>query len=205
MSLIERRPSMSDMRKAWMRVAVVWLRNESLSGTGSVPRTTGDILRADGYVVPKSVCGAILLEACGFDRWAPKGLSKVEYVAIVTTCPVLDDAIALHRLGRGLRVTAGPLAGAIAALKKNRPQAILFFSAAFANDYVIEGVPEPAARLLANWLAFRRDQTTRGDRGWDTQVEGACKTVRAWNAWRRGERMERLMMPKSGEVPEADE
>jgi len=172
--------------------------------TGSLPRTTSDILRSDGYVVPKSVCGAILLEKLGFDRWAPKGVSKVEYVAIVTECPVLDDIIALYRLGRGLRVTAGPLAGAIAALKKNRPQAIKFFSAVFANDYVIDGVPEPMARLLAHWLAFHRDDVTRGDRH-DTQIEGACKTVRAWNAWRGGERLARLSLPKSGEVPEAYE
>ena len=46
MSLIERRPSIIDIKNAWMRVAAAWLRNASLGGTGSVPRTSHSGRRA---------------------------------------------------------------------------------------------------------------------------------------------------------------
>lgn len=174
--------------------------------TGSMPRSLGDILRADGMVVPKSVCGAIMLENCGFDVYTLKAISKVEHATIITSCPVLDDVITLYKLSRRLRVTAGPLAGAVAALKKNRPEAMKFFAAAFQNEHVIDGIPQPAARLLANWLAFHRDDPGRAGRsGADAQFEGAYKTVRAWNAWRLGERLAKLQSPKSGGMPEVEE
>lgn len=174
--------------------------------TSAAPRSLNDIRRIQGQgSVNGVVIGAIVYEFCDFVDADKSLLTKTEKNELVTTCEFLPDLIKLFDASRRMAVTAGPLAGALRCMRANKGQAMRFFTAAFTNHPVIDGEHCEMAKLLADHLigdlAKRRaDGTGRGKQRTDSHA-GAYKSIQSYNAWRTGNRLQRLQrgesMPKA--------
>jgi hypothetical protein len=149
-------------------------------------RGQGDIWRFMGHTdaVPGTVVSAIIFEHCNFKR--DVGLTRPEKYEIVRDYKFLQEAIELYKLSHYKnRVPSGPLGGALRCLKKNRAKAMDFFSAAFSNSHLVEGEYCGQAKLLATWILAARLEKGKSA-GEPFKIEGANKSIRAWNAWREG-------------------
>lgn len=139
--------------------------------TTSAPRSLGDIFKVHGNkAVKNTVSAAIIYEQSGFQKRSARELSKPEKYDLLRNYDLLEEANDLYNAGqRGMRITSGPLAGALACVRKNHDLAMKFFSAAFANEHFLEmpdkdnpqttvKLPCPPSRL-ARQLAHSRTRT----------------------------------------------
>lgn len=174
--------------------------------TVSAPRSVHD---ARGFMgldrIPAPVTSALVYDFCDFHQESYKLLSIPERIELVEQCQFKDVLVEFYRLGqRKVGLTAGPLAGAVRCVRASPERAYRFFVAAFGNDPTVEGEHCAQAKLLADWLlndALRRRGISngRGTKKGDEQ-EGAFKAVMAFNAWRKGQSLSKLIH-KGGDVP----
>jgi hypothetical protein len=185
--------------------------------TTSAPRSLGDIHKVYGLKSPGgTIIAAILYEKFDFIRKTSRELSKPEKFDLLQNYDLVEEAIVLRNAGqRAMRVTAGPLAGALRCVRKNRELALRFFSAAFSNVHFLEEAskdyPDETMRvtysqiaLLSNWLIHVRELQQAGTgrtSGEEFMREGAIKAIRAWNAFRSGKHLTKLQMPRNGKMP----
>lgn len=185
--------------------------------TTSAARSLGDIFRVHGEkTVNNTVTAAIIYEKSNFVKRVSRDLSKPEKYDLIKAYDLAEEAIALYNAGqRGMKITSGPLAGALRCVRKNHNLAMRFFGAAFSNthyieepsrDYPDEVVQKPCSQvaLLANWLIHVREQQKLGTgrtSGEEFMEEGAIKAIRAWNAFRTGRHLTKLQMPRNGKIP----
>jgi len=190
---------------------------ERVLDTTSAARSLGDIHRAYGKkTLSNTVHSAILYEHADFNRRTTRSYSKPEKFKILQEYDLRREAVELHNAGlRGMRVTSGPIAGALRCVRKNHSRAMLFFTAAFSNTHYLElptkkGSDEkeytvcPQAALLANWLVRVREMQLTGKgrtSGEEFVREGAIKAVKAWNAYRMGRNITALVLPRDKKIP----
>lgn len=185
--------------------------------TTSAPRSLGDIFKVHGEKsINNTISAAINYEQAEFKKKAARNLSKPERYDLLKDYDLTQEAITLYNAGsRGMRITSGPLAGALRCVRKNPELGMQFFTAAFSNvhhlkqpskDFPDEEVIVPCsqAALLANWLVHVREQQQLGTgrtSGEEFMKEGAIKTIKAWNAFRMGRHITKLQMPRDGKIP----
>lgn len=151
-----------------------------------------------------TVDAAIIFEGGGtFIPSSRRGLAVPERLAEVRKCPFLDELHQLYSLsgGNGIRFTSGPLAAALACMRKNRRAAMFFFGAVAINrPYTDQGVIQPAEKLC-RFLLRSASSDDRGRRsGEPFMYESADKSIRAWNAWCQGRTLGNLAPSKDGKV-----
>jgi hypothetical protein len=166
----------------------------------TVHKTRGlnDIWRFMGHDsgVPSTVSAAIIFEHCDFKSRSDggfRGMTKPEKYEIVRDAKFLQEAIELYKVSDYRnRVPCGPLAGAIRCMRKNRNKAMSFFTAAFTNTHMVEGEYSNPAKLLATWMLGCRMEPGKSA-GEPFKQEGAEKAIRAWNAYRQGRPIRKLI------------
>lgn len=185
--------------------------------TTSAPRSLGDIFKVHGQSsINNTVAAAIVYETSNFIKRSTRELSKPEKYDLLRSYDLAEEATALYNAGqRGMRITSGPLAGALRCVRKNHDLAMRFFEAAFSNTHYIEQpskdfpdqmvqVPCAQVAVLSNWLIHVREQQKLGTgrtSGEEFITEGAAKAILAWNAFRSGKHLTKLQMPRTGVMP----
>jgi hypothetical protein len=156
-------------------------------------------------VVHTQIIAAIVYEFCDFNPGAINLLSKSERIELVDTFEFHEELTKLHNAGRVLRIKSGALAGAIRCIRKDKADAVKFFSAAFANKHHFGDEKEVSTLVvLANFLLSTQVGKTRQVTvGNDMRSEEAEKTIRAWNAWRSGQKLAKLQRGYTGRMPQA--
>jgi len=167
-------------------------------------RSLGDLLSTEGLPsVPRTISGAIIAEHFEWANWRRR-LDREQQLALIKSFEFMQECRSLRSSSpRGAYIfTVGPLSGAIRCMRANQSAAIEFFRAVFSMNPVIYGEPNDQARLLYTWLQIGpRDGKPSTE---PTIREGAWKAVRAWNAWRKGERLTRLVYKKGSPIPVAE-
>lgn len=160
----------------------------------NAPRSLNDIRATLGKKpVHRTIAGAILLEHRQFS-YRSHGLSKEDVDAIFDKFPFMNEAKELTNIGKKAKIVGvGSLGAAIAALRVNTPEAMKFFGAVFAMRSVIEDREVPQAHMLYMFLHTTREQGAGRTTGEHYIRESAWKSLRAWNAWRDGEKITRLI------------
>ena len=185
--------------------------------TTSRPRTLGDIFKVHGLKSPNNtIIAAIIYEDADFVRRQTRELSKPERFELLRNYDLTEEAVMLYNSGqRGMKITSGPLAGALRCIRKNHDLALEFFTAAFSNthflnrpskDFPNEVVQVSCSQvaLLANWLIHVREQQQLGTgrtSGEEFTKEGAYKAIKAWNAFRTNKHLTKLQMPRNAKMP----
>lgn len=178
--------------------------------TTSAPRSLGDIFKIHGEAqINNTVVAAILYESSDFVKRTTRTLSKPERYDLIKGYDLTEEALKLYNAGqRGMRITSGPIAGALRCVRKNPEKALAFFTAAFSNQHFLvvkgEDVPCTQVSVLANWLIHVREQQRSGKgrtSGEEFITEGVIKAIRAWNAYRAGRHITKLQMPRNGLIP----
>lgn len=184
-----------------LRGATVWILDDAevfFSVDVGRPRNTGDHLRwASNDVKPSnSQLAAIVYDHVDFKRYAANILSKEDRVRIALACPHLPQLrqVFTHRAPSGIQ------AGALRCMRADVDAACEFFGAMLENRHAINGVEVPALRLLATWYFSNRDKKYSGDA---FMRECVYRSIRAWNAWRRGESIRFIRYSPDIEIPEA--
>jgi len=170
------------------------------------PRTLADVLQTTGHkLAPSTITSAILIEHCNFSGWRHVDREAQLGVLSAVPKPLMDDLMKLYKLKRrGDRklVTAGTLAAAIRIMRANRDDGLAFFTALFTQNPVVYGENVDAIRVLYTFL-MSSERMKRGVGSEEGIQEASYKTLRAWNAWRRGERVNYLRFDPSYSFPEA--
>lgn len=166
-----------------------------------VGRSLGDIMTTAGRKpVPRTISGAIMAEHYDWSEWQGK-LSREEQMDLISEFPFLKDLLAMRRASprQAYIFTVGPLSAAIRCMRVNRDAAVAWFTAVFAMNPVVYDQPNDHARLLYTFLQQRPNSGTPSSP--KIIVEQAWKSVRAWNAWRKGEKISRLVYNPGSPVP----
>lgn len=152
------------------------------------PRTLNDVMTVSGKKdIPAAVISAILIDHCNFAGW--RHMLREEQIRVIDAYTLRASLTKLYRLRAGRKLaTVGPLAAASRILRGNHDDGMAFFTSVFTLNPVIYGEEVHVVRLLYSWL----NSPERSRRGAGTEPgiqEAAYKCIRAWNAWRRGERL----------------
>lgn len=150
------------------------------------PRTLNDVMRTSGYKdLPSVVTSAILIDHCNFAGW--RQLQREDQIRIVESFTLRESLSKLYRIRQGRKLaTAGSLAAAARVLRGNHDDGMAFFTSVFTMNPIIYGEQAPVVHLLYSYL---NSDSRRGAGTEDGIREAAFKSLRAWNAWRRSERL----------------
>lgn len=166
-----------------------------------VTRSLGDIMTTAGYKpVPRTISGAIVAEHFDWNDWRGK-LSREEQMDLIQEFPFLDELRALRKASprQAYIFTVGPLSAAIRCMRVNHDAALAWFTAVFSMNPIVYDEPNDHARLLYTFLQQRPNAGTPSNP--KTIVEQAWKSLRAWNAWRRQEKLSRLVYNPGSRMP----
>lgn len=166
-----------------------------------IVRSLGDILTTAGHKpVPRTISGAIVAEHFDWRDWQGK-LSREEQMDLISEFPFLDEVLAMRRASprQAYIFTVGPLSAAIRCMRVNHDAAVAYFTAVFSMNPVVYDQLNEHARLLYTYLQQRPNAGTPSSP--KIIVEQAWKSVRAWNAWRKGEKISRLVYNHGSPIP----
>ena len=168
-----------------------------------VSRSLNDIRATQGKkTIGRVIIGAILLEGRDFATRSHSNLSKEEVDRTLDSFPYMEEVMMLDRLGRRAKIHGvGSLAAAIAAMRVNKTEAIKFFSAVFQMTSFIDDHESHQAHVLYMFLHSSREKGGQRTTGEYYILESAYKSIRAWNAWRRGEAISKLQYEPGGKFP----
>ena len=169
-------------------------------------RSSTDLRRFLGQKqVSGSVVAAVALEFCDFKQQNRVLLTRVEANELVESCEYLDELIELAGSGRrtNVKLTAASLGVALRCMRLNKSQSLLFFRSVCSNTYVLDEKYEPVLKLTIDWLV-REGQARAVKKDSDMRAAAddftlANKLIRAYNAWRLGEKITKLQMPKNSD------
>lgn len=166
-----------------------------------VVRSLGDLMTTAGRKpVPRTVSGAIVAEHFDWHDWQGK-LSREEQMDLINEFPYVKELLAMRRASprQAYIFTVGPLSAAIRCMRGNHDAAVAFFTAVFSMNPVVYDQLNEHARLLYTYLQQRPNSGTPSSP--KIIVEQAWKSVRAWNAWRKGEKISRLVYNPGSPIP----
>jgi hypothetical protein len=151
-------------------------------------RSLKDVVKmAGGKPAGPPIMAGIIYESFDFKQVR---LSMPERLQVVTAFQDLDT---IKRIGTSKGVTSGMVAAYIRCMKKDRSAANKFFTAAFTNKPIIDDSFCDNAHLLSNWILEVKNERRVGKSGEIWKRECAYRCIQAWNAWRRGTVLKRLM------------
>jgi hypothetical protein len=169
-----------------------------------IGRSLGDLLITQGRKpVHRTISGAIMAEHYDWSGWRRR-LSREDQLRLINDFPYMEECLALRRAApRRMHIlTVGPLSGAIRAMRANHSASLEFFRAVFSLNPIVYGEPNDWARLLYTWLQqYPKDGKSSSEA---FIREGAWKTLRTWNAWRRSEKLSRLVYKPGSPMPRAE-
>lgn len=171
-----------------------------------VSRSLNDIRATLGKKqISRTLIGAILLEHRGFTpRSSQNVVSKEDTDRIIDAFPLMEEVRYLEKVGVRCKVQGvGSMAAAIAAMRVNKIEALKFFSAVFQMTSVIDDKEVHQAHMLYLFLRNTREKGGGRTSGEHYIMEAAYKSIRAWNAWRRGEMITKLQYEPGGKFPKA--
>lgn len=96
--------------------------------------------------------------------------------------------------------TSGMVAALIHCMKVSKEEAMQFFEAVFANKPMLNGEYCDMARLLSTWIYTVKSDRRMGKSAEQWKRECYVRCVRAWNAYRRGENIKRLIYSPEDEL-----
>jgi hypothetical protein len=164
----------------------------------AAPRNLRDVMKMTGQVPAEpTVMAAVIYEHLDF---VPKALSMPEKMSIVQGYKDLDaiKVLASHRVA-----TAGMLAAFIRCSRIDRSAAVKFFEAAFTNKPIVDGVFNENVHLLATWIHQMKHDRRVGKSAEGWKRECACRCISAWNAWRTGRVLKRIIYSPTDSIPKA--
>jgi hypothetical protein len=162
-------------------------------------RSLADVVRMSGRnPAPTAVMAAIIFEYLDFK---PRRLSMPERLHIVTAFPEKDLDV-LRRFNTRIS-TAGLIAAAIRCMRSDREAAIEFFNSVFSNKPTIDGRFNDNAHLLASWALEMKSESRIGKSAEGYKRECAYRGIQAWNAWRQGRVLKKLMYKPDAPMMEA--
>jgi len=164
----------------------------------AAPRNLRDVMKMTGQVPAEpTVMAAVIYEHLDF---APRPLSMPEKMHIVLSYRDIDavKAMASHRVA-----TAGMLAAFIRCARIDKAAAGKFYEAAFTNKPMVEGVFNDNVHLLATWIHQMKHDRRLGKsaEGWKRECASRC--ISAWNAWRTGRVLKRIIYNQPDTMPKA--
>ncbi len=163
----------------------------------AAPRNLRDVMKLSGAMpVEPTVAAAIIYEHLDFQ---PRVLSMPQKLQVVTACPHLQ---AVREMASFRIATAGMLAAFLRCLRIDREAALSFYTAAFTNTPLIDGEFEENVRLLATWIYATKHEKRVGKTAEGWKRETACRCFSAWNAWRQGRVLKRLIYSPPDAMPE---
>ena len=121
-----------------------------------------------------------------------------EKLQIVALCPHVAE---LREMATFRIATAGMLAAFLRCLKIDREAALSFYTAAFTNTPLIHGEFEENVRLLATWIYATKAVKRVGKTAEGWKRETLCRCFSAWNAWRQGRVLARIIYNPLDAVP----
>jgi hypothetical protein len=164
------------------------------------PRTLNDMRMTHGQPrMSRTVSGAIVSEACDWSQW--RGMPRELQLRTIEECTFIADLEALSE-GKDSKkkratVTVGSLSGALRCLRTNRDDAMKFFNAVFSMNPIIDGREAEMVRVL---YAFLAESTSSSFSSELRVIEHAHKAVSAYNHWKTGRVISRLLW-KGGAPP----
>jgi hypothetical protein len=169
-------------------------------------RSANDLRRFLGQrSIGGAVVAAVALDFADFNSNHRQMLTRVETNELVESCEFLDELLELNNKSQknNVKMTAASLGVALRCMRLNKVQALLFFRNVCANNHVIDDVYQPVIKLTIDWLvrekqarAVKRDS---GSRAAADDFTVANKLIRAYNAWRLGEKITKLQTPKNSD------
>ena len=174
-------------------VATVTGKDVILSIDQNRPRTLNDMRATHGQpVMSRTVSGAIIAESADWSQW--RGMPRELQLRTIEECPFTDDleSLFLNAGDRNRRATisVGSLSGALRCLRTNRDDAMKFFTAVFSMNPIVNGEETEMARVLYIFLAESKATSYSSEQ---RVIEHAYKTVSAYNHWKTGRVVSRLM------------
>jgi len=182
-------------------VATVTGKDVILSIDQNRPRTLNDMRSTHGQsAMSRVVSGAIVAESADWSQW--RGMPRELQLRTIEECSFTAD---LENLSRGsdsnrrATLSVGSLSGALRCLRANRDEAMKFFTAVFSMNPIIDGAEADMVRVLYVFLAESKSTSYSSEQ---RVIEQAYKSVVAYNHWRTGRTVSRLIW-KGGTPPEA--
>lgn len=170
--------------KFWVQV----LEEDGVYGAldQATPRRAADLAkaRAPGLRLSAAEISAAALEASDFKPRVT--LSKGEQADLAIHC---DEIISGLRLLPVRKMRSALQAVIIRCLKRDRDDALKFFTGVVTNNAVIDGKFEASANLLSTWL-LTRPEARRPGFACDRIV--VLRAIQLWNAYRKGRQPKRL-------------
>jgi hypothetical protein len=180
-------------------IATVTGKDVILSIDQNRPRTLNDMRATYGHVpLSRIVSGAILAEACDWSQW--HGMPRELQLRTIEECSFTADLQALSKVSdknRRATISVGSLSGALRCIRTNHDDAMKFFAAVFSMNPIIDGIEAEMARVLYVFLAESKATSHSSEQ---RVVEHAHKAVSAYNHWKTGHVVSRLMW-KGGAPP----
>jgi hypothetical protein len=180
-------------------VATVTGKDVILSIDQNRPRTLNDMRATHGQpVMSRIVSGAIIAESSDWSQW--RGMPRELQLRTIEECPFtadLEDLSKVSDKNRRATISVGSLSGALRCLRTNRDDAMKFFAAVFSMNPIIEGEEAEMARVLYVFLAESKATSYSSEQ---RVIEHAHKAVSAYNHWKTGRVISRLMW-KGGSPP----
>jgi hypothetical protein len=175
--------------------------------TAVKPRSANEMRRFLGQrQLGGSVVAAVALEFCDFKHQNRAMLTKVEVNELVESCEFLEELVEINGKANrtNVKLTAASLGVALRCMRLNRVQAAIFFRAISTNTHTIDDVYQPVLKLTIDWLV--REGQARATKKRDSQLRAAAddftlanKLIRAYNAWRLGEKLTKLKTSTSSD------
>lgn len=164
------------------------------------PRTLRDMRAARGESpLSRVVSGAIIAEACDWSQW--KGMPRELQLRTIAECEFTSELEAMYRgvskKHANATVSVGALSGALRCMRANREAAKKFFTAVFSMNPIIDGKEADMVRVLYSYLSESKAESFASEQ---RTIEHACKCVSAYNHWRSGNTVSRLLW-KGGSPP----
>ena len=154
---------------------------------GAQRNLTDVVKMAGGTPARASLMSGIIYEHYDFKSTR---LSMPERLQIVTAFKDLEH---VKRICAPINVTSGMASAFIRCSKRDRAAAAKFFGAAFSNKPIIDGEFCDNASVLSNWILEVKNERRVGKSGEGWKRECAYRCIQAWNAWRNGKVLKRLM------------
>jgi len=180
-------------------VATVTGKDVILSIDQNRPRTLNDMRATHGQpVMSRIVSGAIIAESSDWSQW--RGMPRELQLRTIEECPFtadLEDLSKVSDKNRRATISVGSLSGALHCLRANRDDAMKFFAAVFSMNPIIDGAEAEMARVLYIFLAESKATSYSSEQ---RVIEHAHKAVSAYNHWKTGSVVSRLLW-KGGSPP----
>lgn len=162
------------------------------------------------FIIEYSVVASVTYEA-GTPEWnshTRRGASLEEVDDMIDALPWIEEIQVLYHTAKrtyGGRVDSSLGAVAIRAMRKNKKDARIFFTAVAENSHTIDGKECSQVRAACNHMMQMAAAYKEGRRDGDTRrrrTQTTHRMIDAWNAWRSNKKLPSPWRYTKGTIPE---